>query len=490
MTPPTALETRLSPLVQRTPFTILVVEDDPTDTELLLTAIEHADLKAIDGEMSFEVRATAEGALKVLSEQPVDLVVTDMILPGISGLDLVSHIQDIDRNLPVLVVTQRATVPAAVDAMRRGAYDYLVKPVDPADLGMRLHRAIRMSEILRRTSAFERINRQDGGSSALLGTSAHMHAVQRQIREAARVRSTVLITGETGTGKGLVARAIHRQSHERDKPYQVIDCTTIPEGMVESELFGHVRGAFTGAVSDKAGLIELAEGGTVFLDEIAELPWPLQAKLLHVLEENEVRPVGGTRVKRVNMRFIAATNQNLQEKVRAGSFRMDLYYRLAVVHIPLQPLRERVEDIAEIAHHFVGQFGREMGKPRCYLDGSALQELVAYRWPGNVRELRNVLERSVMLTTADAITAADIAALFPAERKAAPAFELAAYAKDTYNTAKQKLLHDFTVAYLKTKLAGSKGHITQAADESGMPRQNFSRLMRRYLKGYAGDTTD
>jgi DNA-binding NtrC family response regulator len=485
MTPPTVLETSLSPLVQRTPFTILVVEDDPTDTELLLTAIEHADLKTTDGEMSFEVRATAEGALQVLSEQPVDLVVTDMILPGISGLDLVSHIQDIDRNLPVLVVTQRATVPAAVDAMRRGAYDYVVKPVDPTDLGMRLHRAIRMSEILRRTSAFERINRQEGGASALLGVSSHMHGVQRQVREAAQVRSTVLITGETGTGKGLVARAIHQQSRERDKPYQVIDCTTIPEGMVESELFGHVRGAFTGAVSDKPGLIELAEGGTVFLDEIAELPLPLQAKLLHVLEENEVRPVGGTRVKRVNMRFIAATNQNLQEKVRAGAFRMDLYYRLAVVNIPLQPLRERVEDIAEIAHHFVGQFGREMGKPRCYLDGSALQELVAYRWPGNVRELRNVLERSVMLTTADAITGADIAALFPADRRAAPAFELSAYAKETYNTAKQKLLHDFTVAYLKTKLAGSKGHITQAADESGMPRQNFSRLMRRYLKGYA-----
>jgi len=264
---------------QRSPFTILVVEDDPTDTEILLNAIEHADLKAIEGEMRLEVRATAEGALKVLSEEAVDLVLTDMMLPGITGLDLVSHIQEIDRNLPVLVVTQRATVPAAVDAMRRGAYDYVVKPVNPVDLGMRLHRAIRMSEILRRNCAFERITRQELGAGTLVGASGHMQAAMRQVREAAQVRSTVLITGETGTGKGLIARAIHEQSRERDKPYQVIDCTTVPEGMVESELFGHVRGAFTGAVSDKPGLIELADGGTVFLDEIGELPLPLQAKL-------------------------------------------------------------------------------------------------------------------------------------------------------------------------------------------------------------------
>jgi len=468
--------------VHRPPFTILVVEDDPTDTELMLTAIEQAELKAIDGEMTLEVRATAEGAMKVLSEQPVDLVVTDMMLPGINGLDLVSHIQEIDRNLPVLVVTQRATVPAAVDAMRRGAYDYVVKPVDPADLGMRLHRAIRMSEILRRNSAFSRIAQQDPSLTTLVGVSSHIQTVLRQIGEAAQVRSTVLITGETGTGKGLIARAIHQHSEERDKPYQVIDCTTIPEGMMESELFGHVRGAFTGAVSDKLGLIELAEGGTVFLDEIAEMPLPLQAKLLRVLEDNEVRPVGGTRVKRVDMRFIAATNQNLEEKVRIGSFRKDLYYRLAVVNIHIPPLRDRAEDIPEIARHFVARFGREMGKPRCYLDHSGMQELVAYHWPGNVRELRNVLERSVMLVRDDIITGFDIASLFPSEKKTSPTFELSAYANQPYSKAKNRLLHDFTTAYLKTKLSLCHGHITQAADDSGMPRQNFSRLMKRYLE--------
>lgn len=467
--------------VKRAPFTILVVEDDPTDTELMLHAIEQADLKAIEGDVRLEVRATAEGALKVLSEEPVDLVLTDMVLPGIDGLDLVSRIQDVDRNLPVLVVTRMGGISTAVEAMRRGAYDYLLKPVNPMDLGMRLHRAIRMSEILRRNSAFERSVRQEVVSGALVGISQAFQDIMRRVREAAQVRSTVLITGETGTGKGLIARAIHEQSRERDKPYQVIDCTTVPEGMVESELFGHVRGAFTGAISDKPGLIELANGGTVFLDEIGELPLSLQAKLLRVLEDSEVRPVGGTRVKRVDMRFIAATNQDLEEKVRNGTFRKDLYYRLAVVRIPVSPLRDRVEDIPVITRHLVQQFGREMGKPRCYVDSSAMSELAAYAWPGNVRELRNVIERAVMLAADDAIARSEIRELLPRPKAAGSADEPVRYATLPYMDAKRKAVADFTSAYLRAKLAMYGGHITKAAEESGIPRQHFSLLMKRYL---------
>jgi DNA-binding NtrC family response regulator len=467
--------------VKRAPFTILVVEDDPTDTELMLCAIERADLKAIEGEVKLEVRATAEGALSVLNEQPVDLVLTDMVLPGIDGLDLVSHIQELDCNLPVLVVTRMGGIPTAVEAMRRGAYDYVLKPVTPTDLGMRLHRAIRMSEILRRSSALERIARQEARAGSLVGVSEAFQQVMRQVREAAQVRSTVLITGETGTGKGLIARGIHAHSRERDKPYQLIDCTTVPEGMVESELFGHVRGAFTGAVSDKPGLIELANGGTVFLDEIGELPLPLQAKLLRVLEESELRPVGGTRVKRVDTRFIAATNQDLEEKVRSGTFRKDLYFRLAVVRIRVAPLRDRVEDIPVIARELVVQFGREMGKPRSYLDSSAMTELTAYAWPGNVRELRNVVERAVMLAMEDAITARDIQALLPSGRGADLSEKSRSYALLPYSEAKRKAVADFTASYLRARLAMYGGHITKAAEESGIPRQHFSLLMKRYL---------
>lgn len=231
------------------PFTILVVEDDACDAEMILHAIEEADLNVIEGDLRLEVRATAEGAINLLKEQPVDLVLTDMILPGMDGLDLVSRIQEIDPNLPVLVVTRAGGVPTAVEAMRRGAYDYILKPLNTADLGIRLHRAIRFSEILRRNSAFERIIQHDMAAGSLVGISQGFQEVMRRVREAAQSRATVLIVGETGTGKGLIARAIHEQSREREKPYQVIDCTTVPEGMAESELFGHVRGAFTGAVA-------------------------------------------------------------------------------------------------------------------------------------------------------------------------------------------------------------------------------------------------
>ncbi len=469
-------------MAAQAPFTILVVDDDPSDTELMLRAIEQADLKAIAGEIDVQVRATAEGALHLLSERPVDLVLTDVVMPGMDGLDLVHQIQKIDQDLPVLVVTRLKGVKIAVDAMKRGAYDYILKPVNPTDLGMRLHRAIRISEILRYNSAIKRTVRQEAQAESLVGGSAAFQEILRLVNEAAQGRSTVLITGETGTGKGLIARAIHERSREREQPYQVIDCTTLPEGMVESELFGHVRGAFTGAVADKPGLIELANGGTIFLDEIGDMPAPLQVKLLRVLEENEVRRVGGTRMKRVETRFIAATNQDLDEKVRAGTFRKDLYYRLAAITIHVPLLRERQEDIPAIARFLCTQYGREMGKPRCQLDASAITELMGYAWPGNVRELRNVVERAVMLATTDVITQREITALLPTGKEGG-SYDDVGYAALPYMQAKKKVLDEFTAAYLRTKLTMHGGHMTKAAEDSGIPRQHFSLLVKRFLDG-------
>ena len=464
----------------RSPFTILVVEADPSDAELMLQAIEHADLRTLGGEIDIQVRSSAEGALRLLGERPIDLVLTDFVLPGMDGLDLVNHVQKLDSNLPIIVVTRMNSVQTVVDAMRRGAYDYILKPVNPTDLGVRLHRAIRTSEILRFNSAFKRTAQHQARTGSLVGASPAFQEVLRLIHQAASGRSTVLITGETGTGKGLIARAIHEQSREREHPYQVIDCTSMPEGMVESELFGHVRGAFTGAVADKPGLIELAEGGTAFLDEIGELPPALQAKILHVLEENEVRRVGGTRTKRVETRFIAATNQDLEEKVQKGTFRKDLYYRLAVIVIDVPPLRKRQEDVAPIARHLCHEFGREMAKPRCSLDSSAIIELTSYEWPGNVRELRNVIERAVMLATENTITADDIKALIPVQKKTGTGDLL-----DTsvsYLKAKQKVVADFTSSYLRAQLSVHSGHITKAAEASGIQRHYFSQLMQRYLR--------
>jgi two-component system response regulator AtoC len=465
----------------KVPFTILIVEDNPTDIELMLHALEQASLKPMGGDFEMEVRANAEGALQLLGERSVDLVLTDMMLPGMNGLDLVSRLQAIDPNLPVLVVTRVNAVVQAVDAMRRGAFDYVLKPVNPEDLGMRLHRAIRISEILRRHAVYEQHDRQDYEANSLVGVSPAFQLVMRGIREAAQTRSTVLITGETGTGKGLIARAIHQQSPEQHRPFQVIDCTTVPEGMMESELFGHVRGAFTGAISDKPGLIELANGGTVFFDEIGELPLLLQSKLLHVLEENEVRPVGGTRVRRVDMRFIAATNRNLEAKVRDGSFRKDLYYRLAVVQISVPPLRERRADIPVIARHLLGKLSREVGKGGCHFDEDSLDVLTSHSWQGNGRELRNIVERAVMLSTGNTITAQEIRALLPnGEHESVESAEIA-FTSLPYIEAKDRAIEHFTKTYLQTKLAQHGGIITKAAESSGIPRQHFSLLMKRFL---------
>ncbi len=467
--------------ISSTPFTILIVEDDAGDTEIMLKAVEQADLRAIGGDIWIEVRATAEGALQLLSERPVDLVLADMMLPGISGLDLVTKIQEIDRNLPVLIVTRVGDVPAAVEAMRRGAFDYLLKPVNPLDLGMRLHRAVRISEIVRRGVAYQRLFEQEMKVGSMVGTSDIFQELMHRVRLASETRSTVLILGETGTGKGMIARSIHEQSRERDKLYQVIDCTTVPESMVESELFGHVRGAFTGAVLDKPGLIELANGGTAFFDEIGELPLPMQAKLLRVLEDSEIRPVGGTRTKRVNLRVIAATNQDLEEKVRHGKFRQDLYYRLAAVEIKVPPLRERPEDIPVLARHLLQRLESEMRKRGCRFDSSAMSELVAYRWPGNVREMRNIVERAVMLAKTECITGGEIKLLLPRRKGLNSPIEVSGSAEEPYIQAKKRIVADFTSAYLKVKLTMANGLMTQAAQSSGINLQYFSLLKKRYL---------
>jgi DNA-binding NtrC family response regulator len=357
----------------------------------------------------------------------------------------------------------------------------VLKPVNAEDLGMRLHRAIRISEILRRHAVYEQRERQEFEANSFVGSGVAFQHIMRSIREAAQVRSTVLITGETGTGKGMIARAIHQQSPECSRPFQVIDCTTVPDGMMESELFGHVRGAFTGAIADKPGLIELANGGSVFLDEIGELPLLLQAKLLRVLEESEVRPVGGTRVRRINMRFIAATNRNLEVRVREGTFRKDLYYRLAVVSIQVPPLRERREDIPLIARHLLSRLVQSMGKAQCHFDEEAMGVLASYSWPGNGRELRNVVERMVMLATGDIIRARDVRSMLPQNEAESLALVDPSLAILPYMEAKERALEEFTKSYLRVKLTQHGGIITKAAEESGIPRQHFSLLMKRFL---------
>lgn len=462
-------------------FTILLVEDNGGDVEMFLRTVEE-ELPRQEGErVELVINATAEGGLKRLQEQPIDLVITDVRLPGMSGIDFLRHVQEFDRLIPVIVISWVDTVDTAVEAVRHGAFDYVVKPFEKFNLAARIHRAMRMADIF--STVRQKPHLRDAMPFRdILGVSPGIGSVKRAIESVASVPTTTLIIGETGTGKELIAKAIHERSAERAGPFQVVDCTSFSEGTVESELFGHVRGAFTGAVSDRKGLIESGSQGTVFLDEIGDLPLGLQAKLLRVLEEGEVRAVGSSQHRKVSVRFIAATNKNLVDKVKDGSFRKDLFFRLNVMVIHVPPLRERTEDIPCLARHFMQQFANEFGKYIEGLNPSAVTELVAYSWPGNVRELRNVIERAVMLAEGPEISQAEIARILRSSNGEGEWQVFEDYLHLPYAKAKDKVLEEFNRRYLSFKLSNHDGNVKQAASEAGVPRSYFHEIMRRYLR--------
>jgi DNA-binding NtrC family response regulator len=460
-------------------FTILLVEDSGADVEMFLRTVEEDLPRHEDEDVELVIAARAEGGLKILAERRVDLVVTDVRLPGMNGIELLQRIHALDRRIPVIIVSWIDAVETAVDAMRHGAFDYIIKPFERMDLITRIHRAMRMSEILSRYEPQQPVTAAP--CKSIIGVSPAIQTVMAMIEAATCVPSTTLIVGETGTGKELIARAIHDRSADEHGPFQVVDCTSFSEGMVESELFGHVRGAFTGAVADKQGLIESGVGGTVFLDEIGELPLALQAKLLRVLEEGEVRAVGSTHQKKVNVRFIAATNQDLAERVRRNEFRKDLFFRLNVMVIKVPALRERTEDIPLLARHFIARYAKEFGKYVDDLHPAAVTELVAYSWPGNVRELRNVMERAVMLARGDRIDRGDVMSLlqFPDDVRHSVSED---YLHLPYAKAKEKVLEEFNRRYITSKLEHRQGNVTHAANDAGLPRSYFHEIMRRYIK--------
>jgi two-component system, NtrC family, response regulator AtoC len=460
-------------------FTVLLVDDSGGDVEMFLRTVEEELPRQDDEQVELVIAARAEGALAILDERRIDLVITDVRLPGMSGIDLLKRIQARDRRIPVIIISWVNTADTAVEAMRCGAFDYVTKPFEKFDFTARIHRAMRISEILFRYEPAPQC--EELTFKELVGVSPAFQHVTAMITAAARVQSTTLIIGETGTGKELIARAIHDLSPERDGPFQVVDCTTFSEGTVDSELFGHVRGAFTGAVGHKLGLIEGGIGGTLFLDEIGDLPLSLQAKLLRVLEEGEMRAVGSVEMKKVSARFIAATNQELTEKVKRNEFRKDLFFRLNVMAIKVPPLRERTEDIPLLARHFIARYSKEFSKYVSHLHPSAVTELVAYPWPGNVRELRNVIERAVMLAKGDRISSHDVIGLLQPDDQPRRN-EVDDYLTLPYAKAKEKVLEEFSRRYIKNKLDLHQGNVTHAAQEAGLPRPYFHEIMRRYLK--------
>jgi DNA-binding NtrC family response regulator len=380
---------------------LLVVDDEKHIREGLQKALN------LDG---YEVEVAADGkvALEKLGDEDIDLVITDLKMPRLSGEELMKEALGRYPYLPIIILTGHGTIENAVEAMRNGAYDFITKPLNIDKLSLIVNRALENSSLKRQNRELLNQLKKKYSFENIIGKSTPMNKVFETIELVAPSRANVLIYGESGTGKEMIADAIHHNSPREDKPYIKVHCAALPESLLESELFGHEKGAFTGAISRKRGRFELAHLGTLFLDEVGEIPPQIQVKLLRVIQEREFERVGGEQLLKVDVRIISATNKNLKEEVEQGNFRDDLYYRLDVVSILVPPLRERKDDIPLMTHKFIAEFSKENNKEIEGITNGALQALMSYKWPGNVRELRNVIESIVVLTKGNIITEGDL----------------------------------------------------------------------------------
>ncbi|MFN0152696.1 MAG: sigma-54-dependent transcriptional regulator [bacterium] len=428
-------------------------------------------------------------ALDRLRAEPFDLVLSDLKMEGMDGIDLLSRVKEIDAELPVLMVTGYASIDTAIEAIRRGAFDYLTKPCNNKELILRVRRGIetrRQAELIRnlREEVEERYS-----FSNIIGRNRRMREIFKLILQIAETDVTVLIRGETGTGKELVARAIHYASPRKEKPFVPVNCSALTETLLESELFGHERGSFTGAIRQKLGRFEMANGGTLFLDEIGEVPREVQTKLLRVLQEREFERVGGNETIKADIRLIAATNKNLEHAISTGKFREDLFYRLNVIPIFLPPLRDRLDDVPLLANHFVNKCAERLNRKPPELSPAALQDLMTYDWPGNIRELENLLERAVVLDPGEQVTRVDIpSSAGGAGRRAGVTAQGGApsAADSTIDISlplpvlAKRALETIEREYMKRILIKYKGSIQRSADHASINRRSFFAKMRAY----------
>src|SRR5437773_5066014 len=388
----------VAPTTDRRPPRILVVDDERSMRELLAIVLRREGYEVLLAE-------NGRSAVSLLEREPVDLLISDIKMPDLSGVDVLRAAKRIDQDILGIMITAFASTDSAVEAMRLVACDYLSKPFDVDLLKMKVREKIDNRRLRQENVLLKRTLGLAHQFSNIIGRSEPMLAVFKMIETVARTNSTILLTGESGTGKGLVAQAIHFHSLRREKPMVSLNCGALPEALLESELFGHMRGAFTSADTNKKGLLELAERGTIFLDEIGEMSAVMQVKLLRVLQERRFRRVGGLEELQADIRVIAATNQDLTRLVAESRFREDLFYRINVIPISLPPLRERREDIPLLAEHFLAKYAEQMGKSVASISHDAMELLVAHEWPGNIRELENVMERAVALEPTPAILA-------------------------------------------------------------------------------------
>jgi DNA-binding NtrC family response regulator len=449
---------------------ILVVEDE--------RAIQLA-LSGLLGRAGYEVAVAGSGneAIERLEDGAYDLVLTDLSLGrGPSGMDVLRIAKKLRPETVVVMITAHGSEKIAVEAMKGGAEDYVPKPFDNDEIRMVVQRALERTRLERENRMLQDQIQRQYGFENLIGTGPAMQRVFQVIQKVAETDLTVLVRGESGTGKELVAQALHNRSSRRGRPFVAVNCAAISRELVESELFGHEKGAFTGADARRQGRFEAADGGTVFLDEIGDMPSETQAKVLRVLEERAFERVGGTRPIQVDVRVVAATHRNLEEEVEKGNFREDLYYRLKVVEIELPPLRERASDVPTLAQRFLEEVNERLGREKKRIGESALARLVRHTWPGNVRELRNVIEQAVVLGAGPEIAESDLNldGATPAAAASPPLDTDAA----TFSEAKKRTVEQFERAYLLRALRATGGNISRAAESIGMVRQSLQQKIR------------
>ncbi len=457
---------------------ILIVEDDEIFLRPLRRTLEVAGFEALAVQ-------GGEEALDLLKSDDIDLVLTDKRLPGIDGVELVRRIKADHPDQAVVMMTAYGTIESAVEAMRVGAVDYLVKPFETAEVLMVVRRAIEFQELKAASRASIRRNQERFTLRNVLTQSPAMHEVFEVLRSLADLDTTVLIHGETGVGKELLARSLHFSGARRDKPFIPVNCAAIPEELFESELFGFRKGSFTGATETRRGLFQMANSGTLLLDEIGEMPLPLQSKLLRAIEDKRVAPIGSDRVLEIDVRFIATTNKDLQAEVDRGTFRRDLFYRLSVMPVQVPPLRERAGDIPMLARHFLESSARRSKKAVRAIAPAAMQALCRYAWPGNVRELENVIERAVIVAKGDTISDVEPFLTGGGPR---PRVDFGL----PFREAKARVVEEFERAYITGVLEREGGKLTAAAKHADMDPKNFSEKLTRYglRRGHPAEPAD
>ena len=461
----------VAPATDRRPPRILVVDDERSMRELLAIVLRREGYEVLLAE-------NGRSAIDLLEREPVDILISDIKMPDLSGVDVLRAAKRIDQDILGIMITAFASTESAVEAMRLGACDYLSKPFDIDLLKMKVREKIENRQLRQENVLLKRSLGLAHQFSNIIGRSEAMLAVFKMIETVARTNSTILLTGESGTGKGLVAQAIHFHSLRRDKPMVSLNCGAMPENLLESELFGHMRGAYTGADSNKKGLLEVAEKGTVFLDEIGEMSAVMQVKLLRVLQERRFRRVGGLEELTADIRVVAATNQDLARLIAEGRFREDLFYRINVIPIALPPLRERREDIGLVAEHFLAKYADQMGKQITGISHQAMELLAQHDWPGNIRELENVIERAVALEASPTILPDSLpanvrgdgppAAQAPVDGLPESGFDLEAHVKDIER------------GYIAEALKRAGGNLTKAGKLLGLEFRQVRYLVKKY----------